>query len=256
NTIISTIDFIIDPQDKKEMQQKHTNPQLCESSEDLVYTEPFNDYNNRNLVFAPNKEWVESEIYNDEVLKLEAAKLKNDFLTKGQALIHGDLHTGSVFVTKDSTKVIDPEFTFYGPIGYDLGNVIAHLVFAYANGKVYENEGFCDWVLTTLEEVVDLFTEKFSQKWDELVIDHMAKETGVKEWYIDTVLEDSSGVAGMELIRRIVGMAQVADIVSIENEQARKEAERFCLRIGKSCVINRANYRTGRDFVHLVQSNI
>ena len=34
-------------------------------------------------------------------------------MTNAQALLHGDLHTGSVFVRDDSTKVIDPEFAFY-----------------------------------------------------------------------------------------------------------------------------------------------
>ncbi|WP_203232414.1 hypothetical protein [Treponema vincentii] len=28
-------------------------------------------------------------------------------------------------------KIIDPEFAFYGPIGYDLGNIIAHLYCAW-----------------------------------------------------------------------------------------------------------------------------
>lgn len=256
NTTISTIDFVKDPKDKKELQQEYTNPELCEISEDLVYTEPFNDCNNRNLVFAPNEEWVKEEIYNDDVLKLEAAKLKNDFLTKSQALIHGDLHTGSIFISKTSTKVIDPEFTFYGPIGYDLGNVIAHLLFSYTNGKVYENESFCAWTLDAIQDVVDLFVEKFGHKWDELVTDIMAKESGVKDWYISTILEDATGVAGLELIRRIVGMAQVEDIVSIDDEDKRKEAERFCVRIGKEFIKNRHNYKSGKDFVDLIQSSL
>ena len=57
-------------------------------------------------------------------MKLEVAKLKEGFLTHAQALIHGDLHTGSIMVTEEDTKVIDPEFAFYGPIGFDIGAVI------------------------------------------------------------------------------------------------------------------------------------
>ena len=40
---------------------------------------------------------------------LEVAKLKFDFMTHAQALIHGDLHTGSIFIKEDSTKVIDAD---------------------------------------------------------------------------------------------------------------------------------------------------
>lgn len=256
NTTLPTIDLVMDPKEKKSLQKEYTNPELCEISEDLVYTEPFNDYNDRNIVFGPNEDWVNEEIYNDEILKLEAAKLKNTFLTKGQALIHGDLHTGSVFVSKTSTKVIDPEFTFYGPIGYDLGNVIAHLIFSYTNGKVYENQKFCDWVLNTISDVVNLFVEKFENKWDEKVTDLMAQEYGFKEWYISSILEDATGVAGLELIRRIVGMAQVEDIVSIKDSEKRVTAERFCLRLGKEFIINRDQYKTGEAFIKLIEASI
>ena len=34
---------------------------------------------------------------------------------------------------QEGTKVIDPEFAFYGPMGYDIGNVIGNLFFAWAN---------------------------------------------------------------------------------------------------------------------------
>lgn len=51
-----------------------------------------------------------------------------DFMTRAQSLIHGDLHTGSIFINEESTKVFDPEFCFYGPMGYDIGNVIANMI--------------------------------------------------------------------------------------------------------------------------------
>lgn len=254
NTTISTIDIVMDPKDKKELQKEYTNPELCEISEKLVYTEPFNDCNDRNILYPPNADWIKEQIYDDPELRLEAGKLKNDFLTKSQALIHGDLHTGSIFVSKTSTKVIDPEFTFYGPIGYDLGNMIAHLLFAYVNGKVKEDENFCMWTLKSINDVVDLFVEKFSRKWDAVVTDVMAQELGYKSWYISTVLEDTLGVAGLELIRRVVGMAQVEDIVSIEDEQKRIEAERFCLRIGREFIKQRHQFKTGNDVVKTIQS--
>lgn len=34
-------------------------------------------------------------------------------------------------VTPDSTQVIDPEFGFYGPMGFDIGAFIGNLVLAY-----------------------------------------------------------------------------------------------------------------------------
>ena len=73
---------------------------------------------------------MEQEIYGDKELRLEGAKLKFDFMEHAQALIHGDLHSGSIFINNERIKVFDPEFAFYGPMGYDLANVVAHTIFA------------------------------------------------------------------------------------------------------------------------------
>ena len=53
------------------------------------------------------------------------------FIERAQALIHGDLPTGSIMVTTDSTQVIDPEFAFYGPMGFDIGAFLGNLILAY-----------------------------------------------------------------------------------------------------------------------------
>ena len=38
------------------------------------------------------------------------------------------MHTGSIFASETETKVIDPEFAFYGPIGFDVGLFLANLI--------------------------------------------------------------------------------------------------------------------------------
>ncbi len=62
-------------------------------------------------------------------------------MNNAQALLHGDLHTGSIFVNQDSTKVIDPEFAFYGPMAYDIGALIANLTMNYISTKASLEEG-------------------------------------------------------------------------------------------------------------------
>lgn len=34
-------------------------------------------------------------------------------------------------VTQDSTQVIDPEFSFYGPMGFDIGAYLGNLILAF-----------------------------------------------------------------------------------------------------------------------------
>ena len=34
-------------------------------------------------------------------------------------------------VTRESTQAIDPEFAFYGPMGFDIGAFLGNLILAY-----------------------------------------------------------------------------------------------------------------------------
>ena len=109
---------------------------MCAISETLVFSEPYCNGKNRNRITAGNESFVRNMLYTDETLKAEIAALREVFMNKAEALIHGDLHTGSIFIGREGAngscmKVIDPEFAFYGPLGYDLGNLIANLYFAW-----------------------------------------------------------------------------------------------------------------------------
>lgn len=254
NTLLLTSDVVMDHKKKKEIMKQYSNPELCEITEDLVYSEPFNDYKGRNEVSSLNSNWVEKHIYHDEALRLEAAKLKFSFMTNAQALVHGDLHTGSFFVTKDSTKVIDPEFAFYGPMGYDVGNVIANLIFAWCHADAVmeagiERDSYLSWLEETIESIIDQFSSKFLAAWESNSTEIMAGEKGFDTWYLSTVMKDAASIAGLELIRRIVGLAKVKDITAILDEQARARAERICLSVAKSFILEADNYQSGQAFL-------
>lgn len=255
NTLLLTTDVVLEHKHKKELARSYVNPELCEITEDLVYTEPFNDYNGRNNVFPPNLEWVQQNLYADQDLLLEVAKLKFEFLTHAQSLIHGDLHTGSIFIKQDSTKVIDPEFAFFGPIGYDTGNVIANMIFAWANGDATINDevayaDYVGWVEQVIVDIIDQFIVKWKVAWKENVTEILAKVPGFQEWYLHTVLSDTAAVTGLELCRRIVGLAQVKDITTIPDEAKRLRAERICLTAAKRFIKDRDSFNCGVDFLN------
>lgn len=260
NTLLLTSDVVLEHKEKKGLVKQFINPELCEISEDLVYTEPFYDCE-QNEVFPGTKEFVVNEFWNDEKLALEAAKLKFDFMTKAQSLIHGDLHTGSIFIKKDSTKIIDPEFAFYGPAGYDIGNVIANLIFAYVSSNFViedqeEKEDYLLYLKNTISDVVQLFTDKFLKLWDEKVTERSAKYPGFKEYYLNSILEDTAAVTGLELSRRIIGLAKVKDITSIANENDRALAEKICLTAAKTYILNRSVIKSGKDFVEVLLGSV
>lgn len=261
NTLLLTTDVVMDHKEKKELVKSFINPDLCEISEDLVYSEPFIDYNNRNNVFPPIADFVEKELYGDKKLHLEAAKCKFDFMNNAQSLIHGDLHTGSIFINQEHIYVFDPEFAFFAPMGYDIGNIIANMFFAWCNGDAtIENETqkqeFCDWTLNVIKEIIDKFIEKFKILYKENVTDIMAKTDGFMEWFLSNILKDTCAVVGLELIRRTVGMANVKDITSIKDINKRVRAEKIAILVGKECILNREKFIDGYMYLNAVKKII
>lgn len=250
NTLLPTTDLVIDRATKKQYVKLFTNIELCDISEDLVFTEPYYDYKGRNIILDENKEFVEEFLYNDDKLKKEVAILRDKFMNQSQALIHGDLHSGSIFINEDGLKVIDPEFAFYGPMGYDIGNVIGNLFFAWAN-KYYtdrNNEEFFNWISSTIEDTINLFMNKFSEKYDDLVTFNLYNKH-FKEDYIKRVLSDSLGYAGTEIIRRVVGDSKVIEVTSVEDINKRLPMERSLIKMGISLVNNRDKFLEGKDVV-------
>ena len=274
-THVPTLDMVMDPARKKELVKRYTNPPLCAITEQLVYTEPYTNKPGRTKVFPPNAAFAERELFSDTDLHLEVAKLKYAFMNDAQALIHGDLHSGSIFVREDSTKVIDPEFAYFGPIGYDVGNVIGNFCFAWANALVTMGEGadanatgaangdaaaavsYIGWLEDTIVATVDLFKAKFLALYKESATDPMGRTPGYAEWFLSTIIADTAGVAGLEIIRRAVGVAQVKDLTSIEPAEARARAERIVVLAAKAYIKDRRNYREGRDFLRaLVEASL
>lgn len=185
--------------------------------------------------------------------------LREKFLTRTETLLHGDLHTGSIFVTTESTKVIDPEFAYYGPMGFDIGAVIANLLLNYAaqpgwtSGETALKERR-DWVLETAIQVWEQFERRFRKLWDEHVTDHMARTAGYQDLYLQKVLQDTIGFAGCKVIRRIISLSHVADIETIADPDLKEAAERLALSIGKSLVLRNRGLHSIRELGDIVRT--
>lgn len=252
-TLLLTTDVVLGHKEKKNLVKNYINPDLCEITEDLVYTEPFYD-NPRNDLSKETREFAKRELWSDEKLLLETGKLKFDFMTNAQSLIHGDLHTGSIFVRPDSTKVIDPEFAFYGPAGYDIGNIVANLIFARQNAEATmeagrEKDEYKEWLESAIVGTIDRFSEKFLKLWSERATERVAKYPGFDRYYLSQIIRDTAAVAGCELCRRIIGIAHVKDITGIQDAEKRAAAERICIAAGKRFIMERESVKTGSDFL-------
>ncbi|USB32418.1 S-methyl-5-thioribose kinase [Paenibacillus sp. YPG26] len=239
STLFYTSDLGMNQQAKKEQLGRFINPDLCKITEDLIFEDPYRDSPNNNFSedIRPNAE----ALWHDDELRLEIALLREKFLTHAEALLHGDLHTGSIFATRESTKVIDPEFAYYGPMGFDIGAVIANLLLNFAaqpgwSGSVEEVNARRHRLLIMIEGVWQHFETHFRDLWNRDLVDVTARTPGYQDMYVQKVLRDAIGFAGAKMIRRIVGLSHVADIDTIANEEIRHQAKVTALGIGTALV--------------------
>ncbi|EGU32625.1 S-methyl-5-thioribose kinase [Vibrio scophthalmi] len=243
-TALGTTDLILNRAEKKANVAKFTNVELCDISEDLVFTEPFNNYKGRNIITQGNEEYVNEHIYSNNQLVSEAMKLRYNFMNNAQALIHGDLHSGSIFINHNGIKVLDPEFAFYGPIGYDIGNVIAHLVMPAMVCQVTDEESetkdnFINWVASTVPAILYGFEREFKKAYLATVQEDVAKNEMFVEWYTRQIVADAKGYAGLEIIRRVIGDTKVKELETIQDSQQRIAVERKLIELASSLIINR-----------------
>ena len=261
-SLLPTTDLVLPSDEKKKNVKFYINPELCDISEDLVLSEPYMSVpyreRNKNIIFPGNEEFVEKELYNDEALHCEVAKLRNHFMNCAQALVHGDLHSGSIFANADGIKVLDPEFAFYGPMGYDIGNVIGNLYFSWAN-KAYtmpEEADALDALAAAIADTYDLTKKKLSEKYDELVSFCLYKTPAFKKSYIDSVMADSMGYAGTEIIRRTVGDSKVMEVTSVKESEKRIPMERALIKTGKEFIMKREEISSGKEITDMFKAII
>jgi 5-methylthioribose kinase len=254
-TLFYTSDLYLTSAEKKEMVPRFINPVLCKVTEDLVFTEPYMDHpNNRwNRLLDPQVEAIRS----NDALRAEMLLLKEKFMTRAQALIHGDLHTGSIMINEEETRVIDPEFGFFGPMGFDIGAVLGNLMLAYASqeyhaGDEQKRAEYRQWLLDTTRDSWIVFEQEFRRLWDEEVNDYWPSPT-FRENYVRQLLRDTAGFGAAKMMRRILGLAHVPDLEEIPDQHSKAIAESLALNIAQSWVMNRRSVTSIDDLIKMAK---
>lgn len=231
------------------------NVELCDITESLVFTDPyFAAPLNRHT--APQLDHVVAELRADAALKIAAQHMKRAFTAKAETLCHGDLHAGSIMVTETAVRVIDPEFAFYGPLGFDIGMLIGNYLMAYhAMSAHLPDRGarvrYQDWILATLRDTWTTFEAEFTRLWrserggilyPRALYEDQGQEAASEAALSEVMAEifaDLAGFAGIEMHRRILGLAHVAELESIRDPDIRAPIEERCLRLGRDLVLRR-----------------
>ncbi|MDX8515641.1 S-methyl-5-thioribose kinase [Mesorhizobium captivum] len=230
------------------------NVELCDITENLVFSDPYFDAE-MNRHTSPQLDGVVAELRADRDLKVEAQRLKHLFAANAETLLHGDLHSGSIMVTDTETRMIDPEFAFYGPIAFDVGMLLANFWMAFFSQRGHEENGSRDsmraYLLNVTAETWAIFRAEFAQLWRtertgmlyhrslfEDQGDRLAAEQAL-DHVLSGIWTDLLGFAGIEVHRRILGLAHNADFETIADENLRATCEAKALRFGRHIAVNR-----------------
>jgi len=260
DTLFYTSDFYLDSKQKKENVKKFINIELCNITEDFIFTHPYED--NDTNEYNPKLDMLHVKKFReDRDIKVAILNMKQKFMTNAEALLHGDLHSGSIMLNKDETYVIDPEFAFYGPIGFDVGIYLANLIMSYISlGK--DETQYKKYVLTMIKDTWNMFARKFKtnmieneKKKKSLQFDYpkgLDDLTYFADSVVDNIFADTVGFASCEMFRRTVGLAKVADIAEIKDLELRAEIEVKVLELASTLI--KLKFKTIDEVINAIES--
>ena len=244
------------------------NKPLVRISVDLIFTDPYL-VGARNRHTSPQLDGIVSTLRRDARLKVAAARFGHKFLTEAQALVHGDLHSGSVMVAEHDSRVIDPEFAFYGPIGFDLGAFFGNLLLSWYSQPGHstpadDRTAHQDWILRQAKVFWETFRGCFDALWNEDArgdafptslfssSEDIAALRSARSAFLDSLFADMLGFGACKMIRRILGFAHVADFESIQDAALRADCEAGALAMAHVLLTHPEQFRSVGDVIDAV----
>ena len=240
------------------------NHDLQRITVELVFIDPYTQHP-RNRYASPQLDSVAQALREDHALKAVVARFRNHYLAKPQALLHGDLHSGSVMVTPTDTRVIDGEFAWVGPIGFDTGMFIANWLLAwYAFAGEGTSPSYGEWILQQVNIFWQRFSAQFVRHWNQ---HHKATNGGdaypgshflaaelpaIQAAFLQDVWYDTLGFAAIEIIRRTIGFSQVADFSAIADVDKRSRRQAAAIALARYVLLNPAQYADVQSLVAAV----
>ena len=189
------------------------------------------------------------------------------FTSNTETLCHGDLHSGSVMCTDNETKVIDPEFGFYGPMGFDIGMLISNYLMAYFSQPGHRDSEklseYQNWILKVIEETFETFRQEFKKLWNSertgiLFPSSMFEDQGDSSDFalnemLEHIWQDAVAVCGIEMHRRVLSLAHNADFEEINDTKKRSKLEARNLMMGRELILNNKSIKNASELTSLAK---
>lgn len=194
-----------------------------------------------------------------EDVMVQSHLLRNKYMSCGQALIHSDLHTSNIFADDSRIKVIDMEYTFAGPLAYDLGYYLASLLGQYCSAvfRPFPGEGerrdFKRYILASIYTLVDGYQKRFAARWDGEAKAVYRACPGFRDAFLEELIPDMMGYAAMPMFTLCVssfGFTQEFEM--IPDEERKLHALQLYCSMGRRFLMNRAGVRDAKGVLATV----
>ena len=191
----------------------------------------------------------------DPAVLLARQKLRHLFMSKGECLIHCDLHTSNIFASQTEAKVIDMEYSFFGPFAYDMGYFTANFIAQYAAAafRPFETEEarkeFKAYCLFMIRETYVKYCEYFTQycKEDSKVEYHNIPD--LAEDFCLTTLREFIGFAASAMLGRICDLIPYPDYDDIDDYVQRHNAKCFSIILNREMLVKWESYNSIDEFI-------
>eukprot|EP00577_Skeletonema_sp_RCC1716_P013133 CAMPEP_0113425524 /NCGR_PEP_ID=MMETSP0013_2-20120614/30219_1 /TAXON_ID=2843 ORGANISM="Skeletonema costatum, Strain 1716" /NCGR_SAMPLE_ID=MMETSP0013_2 /ASSEMBLY_ACC=CAM_ASM_000158 /LENGTH=385 /DNA_ID=CAMNT_0000313699 /DNA_START=12 /DNA_END=1165 /DNA_ORIENTATION=+ /assembly_acc=CAM_ASM_000158 len=151
------------------------------------------------------------------------------------SLCHGDLHPGSVMVKIDEDdaqiRVIDPEFTVYGPPGLDVGSLLSGFILAAVHHSYSDSDS------ETKKKAVGSINGGIKSSWD--AYKSVLSEGGLSTELIREIEIESVGFAVAEVCRTALGFAGIRLWLQFDDPKVKEAAVQKALSIVQKCMTAR-----------------
>lgn len=228
------------------------NTALTRITVDLILTDPFRPCSRNPAPEAALEPTVQA-LHRDTPLHEEISILQTRFLTERQALLHGDLHTGSIMLHDHDVRVIDGEFALMGPVGFDcglyIGNLLLHICAAPQKTELLQAEIETFWRVFS-HELTRLFQTR-SGDAASLLSEEQIQPTLTA--FLTDILRDMIGFCGLEMIRRTIGFAQIADYDLCPDQATRSAARLKALSLGRTLILKHRSLNTLEEFLSIIK---
>lgn len=223
------------------------NVEIPAITEALVFTDPY--YDARLNSHTDGLEPVVERLRGDVGLKVKAQQALQRFVSNTETMVHGDLHSGSIMSTESESRVIDPEFVQYGPMGFDMGMLCANFLMAYFSQPAHRGEdldAYQDWILGIVEDTCSAFEAEFRHLWRTertgilfpaaLFEDQGHDSTPACDAVLAAIWHDAWAFCGIEMHRRCLSLAHNADFEKIADVRLRASLEARSLMMGAELI--------------------